>query len=186
MSQKNKEVSESYLSLQEIRKLISSISDMRDKLMIRILYETGCTLVELVNIKVSDILGNKIKILEPETKEIRFSRISGKLAKDLSFYIKGNNLSKDAYILSTRQSEKISEKRVRQLIQEYTKKISSRKINPQMFRYYHINHAYQNGVLLENIAKQTGITPYRVFQVINEFKIKPRQNLYNQFLIKVG
>lgn len=186
MSQKTKEVSESYLSLQEIRKLISSISDMRDKLMIRLLYETGCTLIELVNIKVSDILGNKIKILEPETKEIRFSRISGKLAKDLSFYIKGNNLSKDAHILSTRQSQKISEKRVRQLIQDYTKKISSRKINPQMFRYYHISHAYHNGILLENIAKQTGITPYRVFQVITDFKIKPKQDHYNQFLSKVG
>jgi len=154
MSQKTKESSESYLSLQEIRKLISSISDMRDKLMIRLLYETGCTLIELVNIKVSDILGNKIKIFDPETRELRFSRISGKLAKDLSFYIRGNNLSKGYYILSTRQSKQISEKRVRQLIQDYTKKISSRKINPQMFRYYHIIHAYQNGVLLENIAKQ--------------------------------
>ncbi len=186
MSQKTKESSESYLSLQEIRKLISSISDMRDKLMIRLLYETGCTLIELVNIKVSDILGNKIKIFDPETRELRFSRISGKLAKDLSFYIRGNNLSKGYYILSTRQSKQISEKRVRQLIQDYTKKISSRKINPQMFRYYHIIHAYQNGVLLENIAKQTGITPYRVFQIINDFKIKPKQNLYNQFLSKVG
>lgn len=180
----NSESSLKYLSLKQIRLLIRSISDNRDKLMIRVLYESGCSLVELTNIKVKDILGNRIKIINPETKEIRFSCISGKLAKDLRLYVLGNNFKKDAYLISTRQSSRISEKRIRQLIHEYTQKVFSEKINPQSFRYFHIAHAYSNGVLLENISAQIGITTYRIFQIINELNLHSVQN-YNQFLKKV-
>ena len=167
------------LSLKELRELISSISNMRDKLMIRILYETGCDLNELVSIKVEDILGNKIKI-----RNIRYVKISGKLAKDLKFYIKGNSLSKDSNIISTRQSKKISQRRVRQLIQGYTEKKGYGKINPQMFRYYHVAHAYLNGVYQENMAKQLGIKTYRIFQIINQMNIQP-DNMYNKFLTRI-
>ncbi|MBN2423268.1 site-specific integrase [Candidatus Woesearchaeota archaeon] len=174
-----------YLSIDELKNLLSSIKDMRDKLMIKILYETGCTLIELIEIKVADIFSNKIKILDPDTKKTRFARISLKLAQDLAFYIKGNNLSADDYVISTRQSPKISEKRVRQLIQYYTSKFINTKINPQMFRYYHIVHAYLSGVFIENIANQLGITTYRIFQVINEIKIQPKKNHYYNFLNKI-
>ena len=59
---KQKQISESFLSLKEVRILIDSVSDARDKLMIRMLYETGCEVSELVDVKVKDLLGNKIKI----------------------------------------------------------------------------------------------------------------------------
>ncbi len=180
----NSESSLKYLSLRQIRKLIKHISNARDKLMIRVLYETGCSLVELTEIKVKDILGNKIKIKSSEDNEIRFSQISGKLAKDIKQYIIGNGLGKDSFLISTRQSPDISEKRVRQLIQEYTREVFSEKINPQSFRYFHIAHAYSNGVLLENISKQIGITTYRIFQILDELNLKTSQN-YNIFLKKV-
>ena len=164
--------SASYLSLQETRLLLNSITDARDKLMIRLLYETGCSIAELVRIKVSDYAGTKVKIIDSETKEIRFPGISGKLAKDIKSYIEGNLLSKESYLISTRQSKNISEKRVRQLIQHYTEKILNEKINPQSFRYFHIAHAYLS------------ITPFRIFQVLQEMKISP-QNHYNMFLKRV-
>ena len=180
----NSESSLKYLSLKQIRRLINYINNSRDKLMIRVLYETGCSLVELTEIKVKDVLGNKIRIKNSENNEIRFPRISGKLAKDIKLYILGNNLDKDSFLISTRQSESISEKRIRQIIQEYTKEVFSEKINPQSFRYFHIAHAYTNGVLLENISKQIGITTYRIFQILEELNLSTKQN-YNKFLKKV-
>lgn len=173
----------SILTLREVRKLINSVDNARDKLMIRLLYETGCELIELVNIKVSDILGNKIKIID-DNKKIRFPQISSKLAKDIRMYVLGNNLSKSMFLFSTRQSKNISEKRVRQLIQQYSQKYCSKKINPQNFRYFHIAHAYLNGVLLETISKQLGITTNRIFQILNDLNLKANHN-YNKFLNKV-
>ncbi len=172
-----------YLTLEQVRTLIANISNMRDKLMFRVLYETGCTINELVEIKASDIGGNTIKIKDHDN--VRFTNISGKLAKDLSLFIKGNKLAKEDYILSTRQSQKMSEKRVRQLIQSYTEKAHYGKINPQMFRYYHVAHAYNNGIMLENISKQLGVTSFRIFQIISELRIKPKDNHYNRFLNKI-
>jgi len=175
----------SFMSLSQIREFLSRISSIRDKLMIRILYETGCNISELVEIKVSDVQSNKIRIVDSETNTIRHPKISGKLAKDLRYYIKGNDLKKNSFLISTRQSSKITERRVRQLIQAYSQKFGYGKINPQMFRYYHIAHAYLSGVFQENIAAQLGIKKFRIFQILNQLNITPKQNMYNRFLSKI-
>ena len=188
MSAKNNKGSESYpsgyLTQEEIKQIISSINDMRDRLLVRVLYESGCTLIDLVNIKVSDKGGNTIKLSKEDFK-LRFARISGKLAKDLSLYIQGNSLQKDSYLFSARQGTSISEKRVRQLIQNYTEKAGLGRINPLSFRYSHIANAYLHGVFIESIALQLGLTTYRIFQVISELGIKPKANCYNEFLTRI-
>jgi site-specific recombinase XerD len=170
-----------YLSLNQVQNLINHIKDMRDKLLVKILYETGCSLGELVNIKVSDIEGNHINILDPNTKKSRSSRISQKLGKELALFIKGNNLPKDSSLIFTKNSANISEKRVRQLLQNYAQELGYGKINPQMLRYYHIAHAYSEGVLIENISSQLGIKKLRIFQILSELNIEPKQNLYDNF-----
>ena len=165
-----------YLTFQQVKQLINSINNSRDKLMLRLLYETGCDVNELVNIKVKDILGNKIHIGK------RFPMISSKLAKDINLYVKGNMLTKESYLISSSRGQ-ISVKRITQLVQFHTEKHLKKKLNPQQFRYYHIIHAYSNGVLLENIASQLGITKLRVFQIIDKLNIKQRNN-YGLFLRK--
>jgi len=120
--------------------------------------------------------------VDPETKEVRYPQISSKLNKDIKLYIKGNALT--GYLIATRQSSRISQKRIRQIIQKHTKKVFSKKINPQSFRYYHIAHAYSNGVLLETIAKQLGITTFRIFSILEEFSLAPKHN-YNNFLKRI-
>lgn len=172
----NKE--EVFLSMKEIREIISNIKNARDNLIFRILYETGCLPNELIKIKVKEIGGNKIRINN------RFVLISGKLAKDISFFIIGNKLSKEDYLFSTRQSKCISEKRINQLIRFYTKEYEN-KINPVRIRYFHIVHAYLSGVFLNEIAKNLGLTEFRVFQILQNFDVST-QNNYNNFLKRVG
>jgi site-specific recombinase XerD len=181
----NRESSKKYISLSQIKKMIDPVRDMRDKLLIKILYETGCSLTELVYIKVADIQKNKIKISDKESKKFRYSRISQKLYSDIMNYVKGNNLSNDSFVLSTKKSQRISEKRVRQLVQYYAIKAGLGKINPQMFRYYHIMHSYENGVFIENIAEQLGIKRFRIFQILTEQKINIKKDFYENFLNKL-
>jgi site-specific recombinase XerD len=173
------------LSLQQVRNLINSINDMRDRLIVRVLYETGSTLAELVNIKISDLCGDRIRIVDEDSKQLRFVKISAKLAKDIRLYSEGNILKGDSFLLASRQGPGITERRIRQIIQEYTEKLGYGKINPHMFRYYHIMHAYQNGVYIDNISNQLGITRYRIFQVIESLDIQSGQNMYNRFLSRI-
>ncbi|MEM2131355.1 MAG: site-specific integrase [Candidatus Woesearchaeota archaeon] len=175
-NKKSKNKNLNFLTIKEIREIIFNIKDARDNLIFRILYETGCLPSELINIKVKDILGNKIRI------KTRFVLISGKLAKDISLFIIGNKLSNENFLFSTRQSKKISEKRISQIIEFYTKK--NIKINAQKIRYYHIIHAYLNGVFLKEIAKNLGLTEFRIFQILQNFDINTYNN-YQNFLKKV-
>jgi integrase len=168
-----------YLSLEEVRRLITSVEERRDRLIFLILYETGCSLSDVVRIKAEDVAGNTIRIKKPV---LRFARISGRLAKELSEYIKGNKIH--TYLFATRQSKSISVKRVRQLFNRHSLKWGL-KLNPLMLRYYHIAHAYINGVFIDDISKQLGITKFRVFQVLQQLPVKPRLNYYNNFLSKV-
>jgi site-specific recombinase XerD len=180
---KNRGSSRVYLTFEEVRNLISSIKDSRDQLILKILYETGCSQVELTKIRVKNVGGNKISVKERDN--IRYANISGKLAKEISQYILGNKLEKDSFLLSTRQGGSITEKRVRQLIHNYSQKAGFGKINPVSFRYFHIAHAYQCGVFIETIAVQLGLTKLRIFQIINELDITPRASYYSQFLGRV-
>jgi site-specific recombinase XerD len=170
-----------YLTIEDVKKLINSIKDMRDNLMLRLLYETGCTLAELVRIKSSDISGNNIKLKDSVTNELRYSTISRKLESDLFLFIKGNAISNDHCILSTKNKEQISEKRVRQLIQFYSAKVGLGKVNPKMLRYFHIAHAYENGVFIDNISSQLGMTNLRIFQIITDMNVRISKNNYNKF-----
>jgi hypothetical protein len=47
----------------------------------------------------------------------------------------------------------------------------------------HIVHAYSNGVLLESISRQLGLTTFRIFPIINTEKVT-RHN-YTEFLGRI-
>ncbi|MFH0874364.1 MAG: site-specific integrase [archaeon] len=164
----------------ELKEFIDSIKDIRDNLSIRILYETGCTLIELVKIKANDVKNNSIAIEKGKAK--RVSLISKNLFNDISGYINGNKLSQNSFIISTRQSSHISEKRVRQIIQKYARQKKFKDFNPHMLRYCHVAHAYLDGVYQETIAAQLGINKLRVFQIISELNVIPENNFYCKFL----
>jgi len=161
-----------YLDQRTTRDRINNIKDQRDKILVRTLYESGCDLVELVRIKVKDVLGNRIRFSG------RFSKISGKLSKDIRSYVQGNNLGKESYLFSARERMPLSEKRARQII------FLNTHIQPQYFRYLHVLHAYNSGAYIQNISRQIGISDYRVFKIIDETE-KNYEDKYNEFLKKI-
>lgn len=174
-----------FLSQKEVKDLINSITDMRDKLFVSLLYETGCLLGELVNIKILDINEREISVNNPDTKETRKVKISSTLSKKISLYVQGNGLDKNTYLFSTQKSEQISVKRAREIVQNHSEKLGHGKLNPQMFRYYHVAHAYLDGVMIDNISSQLGIKRYRVFQILDELNVSSNENTYENFLKKM-
>ena len=65
-----------YLSKEEFNKLNNQINNHRDRLILNTLYETGCTVNELINIKISDLnfLEGTIKFL-PEKHSIGYQKL---------------------------------------------------------------------------------------------------------------
>lgn len=175
-----------YISIEKIKKLLDSITSNRDKLIIKILFETGCTVNELVKIKILDIdfINNLINFSKTSTKshKNKTSSISHSLVSELKKYVDD---SRQEYLFSTRQSSLMTTKRVRQIIQFYGSKAGfPTKLNPQILRYSHIAHALESGISLKAIQKQTGLEQLRLRQISEEILSEDFEDVYKDFFEK--
>ncbi|MBW3004048.1 site-specific integrase [Candidatus Woesearchaeota archaeon] len=172
-----------YLSIKELHRFVNSISSTRDKLIVKTLFETGCTVNELIHIKIDDIDFTKNVIYFPaeSTKSNKQKRsiISRSLASKIKVYVKD---CKQEYLFSTRQSAMMTTKRVRQLVQFYGKLANfPEKLNPQTLRYSHIAHALENGISLIAIQEQTGLEKLRLMQIYEAILPETAKDVYTKF-----
>ena len=171
-----------YLGKNEFTRLVNQISDERDKLILLVLYETGCTVNEVVHIKLNEMDFTKRHIRFPaESTKAGKSKISS-ISLDLV-----NKLQKfthnftTTYLFSTRQSGMITTKRVRQLIQSYSKKAGLGKVNPQIIRYTHVARALEKGIPLLAIQKQLGMERLRLVQIYEALDTQVEEGAYERF-----
>jgi site-specific recombinase XerD len=149
-----------YLSSKEIKFIGRQIKNSRDKLIFELLVNTGINLNELINIRVNDFdfKKNSLKIYsDPSRAKLeRNVFFSEKLKIIIKKYIKENNLKKDSFLLSTRQSIQISERRVQQILNYYSinKKII---INPRTLRQSYIINSFLKKTPVEKIMQNIGI-----------------------------
>ena len=130
--------------------LVETLQDLRSKIIYKIILETSCKTLELSQLKVSNIT----------SKEIKFKNRSVNISKNLKSlirkFIKENSLKKESFLFSTRQSEKISTKRIRQIIQETSFEKLGYKISPKNLR----NHSIRNKLIikdLKEVKKESGL-----------------------------
>lgn len=170
-----------YLELDEVISLARSMNNLRDKLIVFLLYETGCSITELINLKIKNILKKEKKIIIEEsvrTNEKRIVEISKELLDIIKKYLIEKK-SNSEFILSSRQSKNMTQKRIQQIISSY-KLSSGKKITPQILRYTHIAQAYSQGVAINNISKQVGLHRSRAIEIFSQ--LKDNNNTYSRFI----
>jgi integrase len=152
MAKKQKRHSGSYakkrnLSSTQVKALLNAHSNKRNNLLIRVLFELGCTVSELVNIKVEDINTNSIRV----GKQKRSVELSIELREEIQDYLKA--FPSSGFLFSTRQSPKIDVRRVQQLVRIYVKH------KPTELRHARIAElAKENGIKeLKNICGLKGL-----------------------------
>lgn len=176
-----------YISREDVMKLEGSINSKRDRLILEVLYETGCTVGEAVKLKKDDLdvankqIGFPAEITKSKTPKT--SRISERLSSELDSYLEEREKEgeKSRYLFSSRQSESMTTKRVRQLVQKYGRKTGLGKILPQMIRYAHVMHAVEKGLPLAAIEKQTGLDKIRLVQIMDTVKRQEPDDIYLSF-----
>lgn len=178
-----------YLTGEELHKLINSIEDSRDRLIVKLLFELGCTQKELVNIRVRDVDFKRfsVNIHKKNTRNNheRPSFISINLSNEITNYLKLQKRleKKAAYLLQTRQSSKMTPRRIRQIIKCYTTRIGLEgKSHPQVIRYTHLIHAYKKRIPLSAIEDQVGLKKARLIQIISGIALPDSRKEYRQFL----
>jgi len=165
-----------YLTKKEFLEIKKPILNKRDFIILNILFESGCTLKELINLKVKNFdFENNSFLIEAETtknKEARLPTISKKLSLEIKSFIQKNKLYLANNLFYTRQSKRITEERVFQIIKYYSSKVGFKKINPQILRYSHIAHSRIMGKSIQEISNQTGIKNLDKFHLYGFLSIK--------------
>lgn len=156
-----------YLKYNELEKLLNSIDiskkeEIRNKLIIELLYSTGIRVSELINIKMKDIdiKENQITILGKGNKE-RIVLFGKEAKKTLKLYIsnfqeefKGN--IKEHYLL-TINNKPLTSNKVRLIVKEVLRKSCLNiNISPHTIRHTFATHLLDNGADLKTVQELLG------------------------------
>ena len=160
-----------YLQNDELEKLFASITNLRDRLLARFLYESGCTVSEASELKTTGIHSDGA-VQFPDRKAVISSELAQELLKQAG-----------SHVFHTRQTESITPKRIQQILKPYIAAVHKGKVTPHILRYTHIINAYKHGVQLHAISQQTGLTPVRLGQILADV---PVQKGYGLFFEKGG
>ena len=143
-----------YNNMEEILNVpnIKTKEGQRERVILEVLYASGVRVSELVNIKLKDIdFSNKnILILGKGSKE-RLVSFGDYALEYINLYLKeGRNLLLDGvksdYLIVGKKSEKLTTRRVEQIIDDIIKKTSIKlNITPHMFRHTFATHLLDNG-----------------------------------------
>jgi integrase len=174
-----------YLSEKEIFDLFSSISDNRDYILIRLLYELGCSIKELLHIRIRDVdLENNTIIIKSSARKERVSVFSPRLKEIIVGYLEDYGLKdkRVAYLFTSSHGGMLTERRVNQIITKYL--IDNKYLDfayPQTIKYSHIINAYIKKVPMHIIQKQTGLSRLRLNQLISGIELSEDKSQYNKF-----
>ena len=143
-----------YNNMEEILNVpnIKTKEGQRERVILEVLYASGVRVSELVNIKLKDIdFSNKnILILGKGSKE-RLVSFGYYALEYINLYLKeGRNLLLDGvksdYLIVGKKSEKLTTRRVEQIIDDIIKRTSIKlNITPHMFRHTFATHLLDNG-----------------------------------------
>lgn len=188
ISAKTKRRLPDFLKIEEMQSLIDrlneeNILDIRNKLIVLLLYSSGFRVSELINLKIKDI-----------HKEQQFAKVFGKGKKERIVPINKEAISllkkylnkrtyKSEYILVSNNGNKLYPRDVRRILKKMIKKISIYKnITPHTIRHSFASHLLSNGADLRTVQKLLGhssISTTQIYTHINMEKLKESYNKYH-------
>lgn len=132
----------------------------RDKLMLRMLYETGMRRSELAGLKVSsvDFSSMTIKVLGKRNKE-RLIPIENELAHNIKDYLalKEQEMGENEWLFVGRKGRQITPADVYQTVRKYMTALSNAdRISPHVFRHSFATHILNEGGSIEAIRELLG------------------------------
>ena len=150
--------------------------------MIELFYQTGIRLSELINLKLTDVQADKIKVLGKRNKE-RIIPISVQLGILLNQYllIRNKTEAKSVYLILTNKGNKVYPKFVYRKINIYLGSVTDlQKCSPHVLRHTFATHMLNNGAGLESIKELLGHASLSATQVYTHNSFAQLNNIYSQ------
>jgi Site-specific recombinase XerD len=164
-----------YLKHSQVIRLIDSIEDERDRLIVRAIYATGVRVSELCNINIEDI------DFEDETIRVR-----GKGGKIRIVFVDPDTLSEmDSFILNRiegplflgQQGHHISPRAVQHIFKKY----APDGITPHKIRHSYASELYRRSKNLRVVQENLGHTSIKTTEIYLHTDLDERKRVYQEF-----
>ena len=165
-------------------KFKNNIKEIRNLLILELLYGTGIRLSELINLKIKDINSNKneIKVLGKRNKE-RIIPINNSIRLQLDNYLK---LRKDQnnsceYLLITSKGKKSYPMLIYRIVKENLSNIiNSEKYNPHLLRHTFATHLINKGANINAIKDLLGHSSLAATQIYTHNSIEKLKKTFRE------
>jgi len=165
------------LTMNEIKKLIGNTSNIKHKLIIKMLYGCGLRVSEIVNLKKSDLNFNEglIKIRLAKCNKDRFVKIPSSMKNELENYY---NLLNEDILFPSNRGRKITKKTIGKIVENAAKKSNIKKrVYPHLLRHSFATHLLEQGTDLRIIQKLLGHSDIKTTQIYTQISQASIKNI---------
>ncbi|MGQ9588455.1 MAG: tyrosine-type recombinase/integrase [Thermoplasmata archaeon] len=174
-----------YLKQDELKALLETPKRMRDRLIIRLLYETGMRVGELVALTIGDVDLDAGEITIQQAKRHKEGRkvplVSSWTKSMLRDYIGTRKIKKDPLFVSNKRST-LSRRQVERLVSKYGAIVGldKDKRHPHILRHTHAVQALKSGIDLRTLQQNLGHSSIEVTAIYLTMDIDDRKEEYSK------
>jgi len=164
------------LTVDEVRRIINSITNLKHRAIISIIYSCGLRISEAVNLKINDIDSSAmtVKIVNAKGRNDRIVMLSEKLLSLLREYFK--EYKPKVYLFEGQQGEQYSTRSIQQIFNNAVKKVGiKKKVTVHSLRHSFESHLLDNGTDIRFIQELLGhkhLSTTQIYTHINPVSIK--------------
>jgi len=164
-----------YLKHNQVLRLIDSIDDIRDKLIVRTIYATGVRVSELCNINIEDIDFDEHTIrIHGKGDKIRTVFIDDDTLDELTKFI-GHRIAGPLFV--GQQGKHISSRAIQHIFKHY----APQGITPHKIRHSYASELYKRSKNLRVVQENLGHTSIKTTEIYLHTDIDERRQVYQQY-----
>ncbi len=153
------------LSIEEVKKMIEITSNIKHKLIIKLLYGTGLRVSEIVNLKKVGIEFDEdlIHVMLAKGKKDRFVKIPESIKEDLESFCRMNA---GKYLFESNRGGRLTKDTIQKIVSNSAKKAKIKKrVYPHLLRHSFATHLLEQGTDLRIIQKLLGHSDIKTTQI---------------------
>jgi len=165
------------LTIKEVRKLIEFTTNIKHRLIIKLLYGCGLRVSEIINLKKEDLNFEEelIHIHLAKGKKDRFVKIPSSIKEELKGYCK---LFKSKILFESNRGGKLTKKTIAKIVQNAAKKARIKKrVYPHLLRHSFATHLLERGTDLRIIQKLLGHSDIKTTQIYTQISQASIKNI---------
>ena len=173
------------LSIEEVKSVIDSISNLKHKAIISLIYSCGLRISECINLKIENIDSKRmlIKIVQSKGKKDRYVQLSPKLLELLREYYKEYKPSN--HLFQGQSKDEYSPKSIQNILRNALLKCKiNKKITVHSLRHSYATHLIEQGTdirLVQEILGHKDIRTTQIYTHISSANISKIKNPFDSF-----